>query len=130
MTTAEWLRTNNFKALPVVFVNGMVPYGYGDPRETPIVSFLARSRRRPLTFNSSTCFSTLPPRCWLPLLASSRATSSVCEIHVNSCTRLTAADFHKVFVNFAKSSITGPIRLGTTITSIGNRPVPVQPGAC
>jgi hypothetical protein len=33
----EWLANNDFEALPVVFVQAMVAYGYGDLREVPIV---------------------------------------------------------------------------------------------
>lgn len=38
VTTADWLATNNFRALPALFVSAMVAFGYGDLRETPIVS--------------------------------------------------------------------------------------------
>ena len=37
VTTAEWLSEHNYEALPVLFNQGMVAYGYGDLRETPIV---------------------------------------------------------------------------------------------
>ena len=34
---AEWLAKNDYKVLPTLFILGMVSYGYGDLRETPIV---------------------------------------------------------------------------------------------
>lgn len=37
VTCAEWLSTNNYQALPVLFVQAMVAFGYGDYREIPIV---------------------------------------------------------------------------------------------
>lgn len=36
--TSQWLSQNNYTALPVIFNRGMAAYGYGDLRETPIVS--------------------------------------------------------------------------------------------
>ncbi|KAJ6505339.1 FAD/NAD-P-binding domain-containing protein [Mycena sanguinolenta] len=35
LTTEEWLSSNGFEVLPVLFNLGMFVYGYGDPRETP-----------------------------------------------------------------------------------------------
>ena len=35
---AQWLVQNNYSALAVVFNEGMAVYGYGDIRQTPIVS--------------------------------------------------------------------------------------------
>ena len=37
ISTAEWLAQNGYQALPVVFNEGMVAYGYGDLRQVPIV---------------------------------------------------------------------------------------------
>jgi hypothetical protein len=37
VSTAQWLATNNFQALPVLFVQAMVAFGYGDLRQVPIV---------------------------------------------------------------------------------------------
>ncbi|KAF7367885.1 FAD/NAD(P)-binding domain-containing protein [Mycena sanguinolenta] len=37
LTTEEWLSSNGFEVLPVLFNLGMFVYGYGDPRETPIL---------------------------------------------------------------------------------------------
>jgi hypothetical protein len=39
VSTAQWLASNNFQALPVLFVQAMVAFGYGDLREVPIVCF-------------------------------------------------------------------------------------------
>ena len=37
MSTFDWLKANNFPFLLFLFLNAMVPTGYGDVRETPIV---------------------------------------------------------------------------------------------
>lgn len=38
MSTFDWLKANDLPLLLSLFLNGMIPYGYGDVRETPIVS--------------------------------------------------------------------------------------------
>ncbi|KAL2072582.1 hypothetical protein VTL71DRAFT_11925 [Oculimacula yallundae] len=40
VTTSQWLASNNFQALPVLFVQAMVAFGYGDLREVPILYML------------------------------------------------------------------------------------------
>jgi hypothetical protein len=35
----DWLRQNNFTALPILLVNPLAYYGYGDIRIVPIVSW-------------------------------------------------------------------------------------------
>ncbi|KAF7378376.1 Amine oxidase, flavin-containing superfamily [Mycena sanguinolenta] len=37
LTTEAWLENNGFEVLPVLFNLGMFVYGYGDPRETPVL---------------------------------------------------------------------------------------------
>lgn len=37
MSTFDWLLENEFPLLLILFINGMVPYGYGDVTEVPIV---------------------------------------------------------------------------------------------
>ena len=37
MSTFEWLRDNNYPLLLLLFVQGMVPFGYGDVTEVPVV---------------------------------------------------------------------------------------------
>jgi hypothetical protein len=37
MTCADWLAKNDFTALPALFVEAMVAFGYGDYRQVPIV---------------------------------------------------------------------------------------------
>jgi hypothetical protein len=39
MSTLNWLLENGYPLLLLLFINGMVPYGYGDVRQTPIVRF-------------------------------------------------------------------------------------------
>lgn len=46
MSTFDWLHANNYPLLLLLFVQGMVPFGYGDVTEVPVVcvfllSFLA-----------------------------------------------------------------------------------------
>ncbi|KAJ5032533.1 uncharacterized protein L3040_009134 [Drepanopeziza brunnea f. sp. 'multigermtubi'] len=86
VTTAEWLATNNYQALPTLFVPAMLPFGYGDLREIPILYMLQYLTPDILGFFAQ--------RHGIYLI-----------------------DFHKVFVNYAKS-IRGPIHLRTTITKI------------
>ncbi|KAJ7233721.1 hypothetical protein B0H12DRAFT_1191913 [Mycena haematopus] len=40
LTTDDWLKSHGFAVLPVLFNLGMFVYGYGDPRETPILYML------------------------------------------------------------------------------------------
>ncbi|KAG4428390.1 hypothetical protein IFR05_016129 [Cadophora sp. M221] len=40
VTTSQWLASNNYQALPVLFVQAMVAFGYGDLREVPILYML------------------------------------------------------------------------------------------
>jgi len=40
VTTSQWLASNNFQALPVLFIQAMIAFGYGDLRETPILYML------------------------------------------------------------------------------------------
>ncbi|PVH85846.1 FAD/NAD(P)-binding domain-containing protein [Cadophora sp. DSE1049] len=40
VTTSQWLASNNFQALPVLFIQAMVALGYGDLREVPILYML------------------------------------------------------------------------------------------
>ena len=49
LTTAAWLAKYDYSALPVVFVNAMVAYGYGDPAQTPIVRQTSATTLSPLT---------------------------------------------------------------------------------
>jgi len=37
MSTFDWLQANNYPLLLLMFVRGMVPYGYGDVTEVPVV---------------------------------------------------------------------------------------------
>lgn len=41
MSTFDWLVKNNYPLLLLIFINGMVPYGYGDIRQTPVVCYFA-----------------------------------------------------------------------------------------
>jgi hypothetical protein len=41
---SEWFKTNNFRALPVLLVNPLALYGYGDIREVPAVSLASLAR--------------------------------------------------------------------------------------
>jgi len=46
MSTFEWLHMNKYPLLLFVFIQGMIPFGYGDVTEVPVVrvfllSFLA-----------------------------------------------------------------------------------------
>jgi hypothetical protein len=38
MTSFDWLLENEYPLLLLLFVQGMVPYGYGDVRQVPVVS--------------------------------------------------------------------------------------------
>ncbi|KAJ6505307.1 FAD/NAD-P-binding domain-containing protein [Mycena sanguinolenta] len=40
LTTEAWLKGHGFEILPVLFNMGMFVYGYGDPRETPVLYML------------------------------------------------------------------------------------------
>ncbi|KAF9067228.1 hypothetical protein BDP27DRAFT_1296459 [Rhodocollybia butyracea] len=40
MSTFDWLKANDLPLLLFLFLSGMVPYGYGDVRETPILYML------------------------------------------------------------------------------------------
>ena len=40
MSTFDWLVENEYPLLLLLFVNGMVPYGYGDITQTPVVCVL------------------------------------------------------------------------------------------
>ncbi|KAF9067226.1 hypothetical protein BDP27DRAFT_1329190 [Rhodocollybia butyracea] len=40
MSTFDWLKANDLPLLLFLFLNGMIPYGYGDVRETPILYIL------------------------------------------------------------------------------------------
>jgi uncharacterized glyoxalase superfamily metalloenzyme YdcJ len=42
MSTLDWLLENEYPLLLLLFVQGMVPYGYGDVRQVPVVSFFFR----------------------------------------------------------------------------------------
>ena len=37
MSTFDWLHANNYPLLLLLFVQGMVPFGYGDVTEVPVV---------------------------------------------------------------------------------------------
>lgn len=37
MSAFDWLLENDYPLLLLLFVQGMVPYGYGDVREVPVV---------------------------------------------------------------------------------------------
>ncbi|KAH7417335.1 FAD/NAD-P-binding domain-containing protein [Cadophora sp. MPI-SDFR-AT-0126] len=87
VTTSQWLATNNFQALPVLFIQAMVAFGYGDLREVPILYMLQYLTPDILGFFA--------------------------RIH-----GVYLIDFHKVWVNWAKKSIKGPIYLGSAITKI------------
>ncbi|KAJ7753032.1 FAD/NAD-P-binding domain-containing protein [Mycena olivaceomarginata] len=41
MSTMDWLLENDYPLLLLLFINGMVPYGYGDVRQTPILYMLS-----------------------------------------------------------------------------------------
>jgi hypothetical protein len=41
MSTFDWLVENEYPLLLLLFVNGMVPYGYGDITQTPVVCVLS-----------------------------------------------------------------------------------------
>ncbi|CZT08465.1 uncharacterized protein RCO7_08200 [Rhynchosporium graminicola] len=95
VTTSQWLARNNFQALPVLFVQAMVAFGYGDLREVPIPYMLQY----------------LTPDI-LGFFAFFHGVELI--------------DFHKVWVDWTKKSITGPIYLGSTITKIDRSgPLPV-----
>ncbi|KAH7364162.1 FAD/NAD-P-binding domain-containing protein [Rhexocercosporidium sp. MPI-PUGE-AT-0058] len=87
VTTAQWLASNNYQALPVLFVQAMVAFGYGDLREVPILYMLQYLTPDILAFFA--------------------------RIH-----GVYLIDFHKVWVNWTKKSIKGPIYLRSTITKI------------
>jgi hypothetical protein len=38
MSAFDWLLENEYPLLLLLFVQAMVPYGYGDVREVPVVS--------------------------------------------------------------------------------------------
>jgi hypothetical protein len=40
MSTFSWLTENGYPLLLLLFVNGMIPYGYGDVTQTPVVCVL------------------------------------------------------------------------------------------
>jgi len=40
MSTFDWLFANEYPLLLLLFVEGMVPYGYGDVRQVPVASLL------------------------------------------------------------------------------------------
>ena len=37
MSTFDWLRMNDYPLLLLLFVEGMIPYGYGDVTQVPVV---------------------------------------------------------------------------------------------
>ncbi|KAM3065596.1 hypothetical protein ACMFMF_010818 [Clarireedia jacksonii] len=90
VTTAAWLKNNNYKVLQILFVQSMVAYGYGDYREVPIVYMLHY----------------LTPDVTMALLKVQQGM----EVHI--------ADFHEVLLRYAKKHIRGKIHLSTTITQI------------
>ncbi|KAJ7917281.1 FAD/NAD-P-binding domain-containing protein [Mycena leptocephala] len=95
MSTLDWLLENDYPLLLVLFINGMVPYGYGDVRQTPILYMLSYFTPDILLF-----------------FAGQREGYII--------------DFHKVFVRYAATSVSGPIHLNTSITKIdrsGSSPV-------
>ncbi|KAJ7505772.1 FAD/NAD-P-binding domain-containing protein [Mycena galericulata] len=95
MSTLDWLLENNYPLLLLLFVNGMVPYGYGDVRQTPILYTLSYFTPDILLFFAGQH-----------------------EGYI--------IDFHKVFVRYAATSVSGPIHLNTSITKIDrsdSRPV-------
>ncbi|KAJ7681404.1 FAD/NAD-P-binding domain-containing protein [Mycena rosella] len=95
MSTLDWLLENDYPLLLLLFINGMVPYGYGDVRQTPILYMLSYFTPDILLF-----------------FAGQREGYII--------------DFHKVFVRYAATSVSGPIHLNTSITKIdrsGSSPV-------
>ncbi|KAK0126470.1 hypothetical protein ONS95_008067 [Cadophora gregata] len=87
VTTSQWLASNNFQALPVLFIQAMVAFGYGDLREVPILYMLQYLTPDILGFFA--------------------------QIH-----GVYLIDFHKVWVDWTKKSIKGPIYLRSKINKI------------
>ncbi|KAJ7114388.1 hypothetical protein C8R44DRAFT_832939 [Mycena epipterygia] len=87
MSTLDWLLENDYHLLFLLFINGMVPYGYGDLRQTPILYMLSYFTPDILLF-----------------FAGQREGYII--------------DFHKVFVRYAATSVSGPIHLNTSITKM------------
>jgi hypothetical protein len=40
MTTFNWLLENKYPLLLLLFIEGMIPYGYGDVMQVPVVRIL------------------------------------------------------------------------------------------
>ena len=131
VSTADWLARHHYRALPVLFNQGMVAYGYGDLRETPIVRcpvFWMRPRTGQLTGD---------PAVHAPILHAGRRAglrqrrarlpdrSALTQSALAA--QLTLSDFHEVFVRYAQSSVRGPIHLNSPVTSIGPPPPPPPP---
>ncbi|TPX64987.1 hypothetical protein SpCBS45565_g05485 [Spizellomyces sp. 'palustris'] len=85
--TMQWLLSNNLPLLLVLFIQGMVPYGYGDILETPAVYMLQYF------------------------------TPDIVEFFAGRRTGY-IIDFQKVFTQYAKQHVKGPVHLNSTITKI------------
>lgn len=88
VSTAEWLKQNNFALMPVLFNGAMFAYGYGDLKEVPIWYML---------------------QYFTPTIVAAFAGSTTYELN--------AIDFHGVLVQYA-AQLKSPVSLQSRVTKI------------
>lgn len=76
MTAFNWLLENEYPLLLLLFVEGMIPYGYGDVMQVPAVGIfmILTVHECNVMCDRSTCFNTSHQTFYFSLPASGRAT--------------------------------------------------------